>query len=298
MQSLSSNNNKLLEHISELFDGQCHQKLGDYDALLVSDEAKQHFKNYALISGALRYELCGKVDLNFAEKVMSKIKAENKECSAISINEKSAHDSEHERNDLPSALQNWINVKQSKEDSRLSNNAADAQVLDVAYNITDRDYAKSSLSKEEINLDNGYASDNAQHANSKNVTRSSGNILHLPPRVKFFKRVGIFATQIGIAAGVAVVAVIATQTYNASDTQTQPVINQAPFSSGPVSGLNLASYQTANSDYIVPVGTNNQYDEFEGPVKMGQETAQYSQKQDFERVNSYLQGYVNNHNDK
>lgn len=269
MQRLSSKNNELLMHVSELFDGQCHQKLEGDEALLVSDEAKQHFKRWALIGSGLRRELHGKVDLNFSEKVMSKISASNAELTPLTKEADQSSDFEK----LPSALRMWKPVTPQTQ--------SHAELASANEATKEQDFV---------------ALDSTLDQPCTEVCAKADNVkLELPRRVKFFKRVGIVATQVGIAAGVAAVAVIGMQTYNAAEVTTPNIATNTAFNSGPVSGLNLASYQTSNQDLVMRMDGNSDLtnsDEAESPIVQGRETAQFSQSQDVERVNSYLQGFV------
>lgn len=299
MQHLSSKKYEHLMHVSELFDGHSHLQAEGDRAALTSDEVKAHLKNWALIGSALRGELPAKFDPNFADKVMARL--ENEQISPVHENARTdssspAIASEPEFSwvppvghqdtpacdeDLPSLLQkphafsNTASAQSERELAReraLSLKLKRADELMRTFEVVNEEASESKL----------------RHENEVTVNVSSERTSSWS-RFFSFKRLAIFTSQVAIAASVAVVAIVGLQTYNAAD----PVIGEPGVVNnrvGPVSGLSLASYQ--NSDNAVMMDMQQMPE----PNLEGQEAYQSDlerkQKEELERINLYVQGYV------
>lgn len=110
-------------------------------------------------------------------------------------------------------------------------------------------------------------------------------------RTLSLKRVGIFVSQIAIAASVATVAVIGLQTYNAAEINIKSVASTASTTVGPVVGLNLASYQNSDSEIVLDVDgathpENVAHQEDQANIKQ-------KRQEEIDKINSYLNGYIN-----
>lgn len=271
MQQLSSKKYEPLLHASELFDGQSHQQVPEDSALLASAEVKGHMKNWALIGSALRGEMPAKIDLNFADKVMARLKDE----------EPLASDSEQglgwvppcEDDELPSLLQKRSLLKAQYHN--LAANLQQAQAQVQVQKLADQDEIVALTPQHTANVD-------AQ-------VKTQASALH-----RFFtlKRLGRFVSQAAIAATVAVVAIVGLQTYNAADPViSDPAATVATTTVGPVSGLSLASYQNSDNDVLMHVEQMPS-----SRVSNGNETyhseVERQQKEELERINLYVQGYV------
>lgn len=108
--------------------------------------------------------------------------------------------------------------------------------------------------------------------------------------VPYFKKAGIYISQLAIAATVACVTVIGYQTYNASDPS---VIEPAASSAvGNISGVNLASYQNTGNDNVIKLKdmkkehTNLQNMQYQNEAEIKDQ-----QEKEIQRINDYLQGY-------
>lgn len=273
MQQLSSKKYEPLLHASELFDGQSHQQVPEDSALLASAEVKGHMKNWALIGSALRGEMPAKIDLNFADKVMARLKDE----------EPLASDSEQglgwvppcEDDELPSLLQKRSLLKAQYHNLAANLQQAKAQAQVQVQELADQDEIVALTPQHTANVD-------AQ-------VKTQASALH-----RFFtlKRLGRFVSQAAIAATVAVVAIVGLQTYNAADPViSDPAATVATTTVGPVSGLSLASYQNSDNDVLMHVEQIPS-----SRVSNGNETyhseVERQQKEELERINLYVQGYV------
>lgn len=273
MQQLSSKKYEPLLHASELFDGQSHQQVPEDSALLASAEVKGHMKNWALIGSALRGEMPAKIDLNFADKVMARLKDE----------EPLASDSEQglgwvppcEDDELPSLLQKRSLLKAQYHNLAANLQQAKAQAQVQVQELADQDEIVALTPQHTANVD-------AQ-------VKTQASALH-----RFFtlKRLGRFVSQAAIAATVAVVAIVGLQTYNAADPViSDPAATVATTTVGPVSGLSLASYQNSDNDVLMHVEQMPS-----SRVSNGNETyhseVERQQKEELERINLYVQGYV------
>ena len=271
MQQLSSKKYEPLLHASELFDGQSHQQVPEDSALLASAEVKGHMKNWALIGSALRGEMPAKIDLNFADKVMARLKDE----------EPLASDSEQglgwvppcEDDELPSLLQKRSLLKAQYHN--LAANLQQAQAQVQVQELADQDEIVALTPQHTANVD-------AQ-------VKTQASALH-----RFFtlKRLGRFVSQAAITATVAVVAIVGLQTYNAADPViSDPAATVATTTVGPVSGLSLASYQNSDNDVLMHVEQMPSSHVTNGNESYHSEVER-QQKEELERINLYVQGYV------
>ncbi len=92
-----------------------------------------------------------------------------------------------------------------------------------------------------------------------------------------------------IAASVATIAVIGLQVYNASNVQMDNIATTASNTVGPVTGLNLAAYQNNAAD--LPVVLDSSPSELEQHVD-DKAAAAKIRKEELDKVNLYIQGYI------
>lgn len=108
-----------------------------------------------------------------------------------------------------------------------------------------------------------------------------------------WRRAAFFFTQAAVAASIAMVTVFGWQTWNAGDnfSLSDPAANAVM---GPVS-VNLASYQSANTDKIINLDANigQSVDVRRARSPVNREIRQM-QGREAERINAYLRGYVLN----
>lgn len=281
MQHLSSKKYEHLMHVSELFDGQCHQAEGD-SVLLASAEVKQHLKNWSLIGSALRDELPAKIDLNFADKVMARIDADCQGIQGSNDTVSWVPPREEVDDDLPSLLQ------ASNRDRFAQSAALQAEYHAVASKLKQAQAAEQELHElhELQELQDQPLADVAKvnSVQHKRVEAVRG----------FFtlRRLAVMSAQVAVAASVAVVAVVGMQTYNAAD----PVIdNQSNVSVaanvGPMSGLNLASYQNSDNELMMNLEQMPE-PELKGTEGNQSNDIKAQQQKELERINRYVQGYV------
>lgn len=283
MQRMSSKNEQLVR-ASTLFDGQCHQMSKDDFDLLASEEVRPHLAQWSLIRSAMRKELPARVDLAFSQKVMARIN---------SLDESKSEETEQ----LPSMLASKSAFKaglvayaKNHEQQPISAVGAYEQEQNVgAYTPTNVgayqpenmvDFKVTNVSSYEFETNVAYNQplDSLQSNNNK---RSVG-WLNL-------KRVGVFASQIAIAASVAAVAVVGLQTYNASDITVENPASTAYTNNSAISGLSLASFTSNDSDVMVQLN-NNMPDTAGTPEAKA--AIKQQQQQEIERINLYLQGYI------
>lgn len=104
-----------------------------------------------------------------------------------------------------------------------------------------------------------------------------------------FKKLVPLALQTVVAASVAAVAVIGLQVYNASNVQMDDIATTASTNIGPVTGLNLASFQNNPTDAPVRLDTVSPKLDIHEDER---ETAAKLRKEELEKVNMYIQGYI------
>lgn len=288
MQKMSSKDEQLLR-ASTLFDGQCHQIQQDDFELLASDEVRTHLKNWSLIGSTLRNELPAQLDPNFADKVMSRI-AETKASDE-------ALDS-----DLPSML--------------ASKSAFKAGL--AAYAQSHAHQAHVGPYEDEMAV-GAYEQEQSVGAYEHKLSANTQRVAHVGPyesQVKGsyeqpvedvnlarpqrhagwlnLKRIGIFASQIAIAASVAIVAVVGLQTYNASDISVEHPASTSYTTNSAIGGLSLTSYQNNDGDVLMQF--NNQMPRAQIDNSNGNNAyradLKQQQEKEIERINLYIRGYV------
>lgn len=304
MQHLSSKKYEHLMHASEVFDGQNYQTPDAVAALTGSDEVsademKRHLKNWSLIGAALRHELPPRIDLNFSDKVMAQLDAEQLEAQEVSADVQ-AHawvppiDAKRE-SDLPAMLQGkWSQPGPLKPEANQQQLAHEYQSL--VANLKQADGAAAA------GADFDQAALNRPERQEQVVAQVKA-AAQRRPQLSFSRslsRVGGLVGQIAVAASVAVVAVVGVQLYNAS----QPAYNDqvattATTQVGPVNGLNLASYQNSDKDLIINP-ENLPQAQVKGNDAKAQNQGQdltdaqlrAEQQAELERINLYVQGYM------
>lgn len=106
---------------------------------------------------------------------------------------------------------------------------------------------------------------------------------------KAFHKIGFVVSQTAIAASIAMVTVIGYQTYNAVDNLSQ---EQAPVAAlGPVSNVNLASYQSVPNNNVIRLGDGS----YNGNGNLNttrQVEIRNSQNKEMELINDYIRLYV------
>ena len=283
MQHLSSKKKyEHLMHASEVFDGQNYQTPEALAALRGSDEVsademKRHLKNWSLIGAALRHELPARIDPNFADKVMARLAAED---------------------DAPTAA--WVPPQEQAWVPPLESESTEAEVAErdlelptmlqgkwsqhaPSQQVVAHEYAALVTNMKAMQVDFDQAALNTQeHQPMKRSLKLT------------FKRVSSLLGQAAVAAAVAVVAVFGIQLYNASQPEfEEPVATTASTQVGPVTGLNLASYQNSDNDLLINPETVTQ------PQAQGSKNQDLSdaelraeQQAELERINLYVQGYM------
>lgn len=106
---------------------------------------------------------------------------------------------------------------------------------------------------------------------------------------KFMRKFGFVLSQTAVAASIAMVTVIGYQTWNAEDNLSQDPVAVSAF--GPVSNVNLASYQTSQSNNSIRLGYNV-YNTENSELHDREAQIRSSQNQELERINNYIKGYV------
>lgn len=283
MQHRSSKKYEHLMHVSELFDGHCHQQGAEDRASLSCDEVKVHLKNWALIGSALRGELPAKFDPNFADKVMARLEHEHMDSAPVAEDESfgvgAAADNMAAQPEL-----SWVPPSGSAA-SHLDEELP--SLLQKRHAFRDMERIRMQVANApEVKLGAAAASTVEPAAELKTAQAESMNWLHLFS----FKRVAMFASQVAIAASVAVVAIVGLQTYNASDPVLGEPAGAVANNVGPVSGLSLASYQNSDNEVLMNLK------QMPEPNLEGQEAYQSDlerkQQEELERINLYVQGYV------
>lgn len=305
MQHLSSKKYEHLMHASEVFDGQNYQTPDAIAALTGSDEVsademKRHLKNWSLIGAALRHELPPRIDLNFCDKVMAQLDAQDVNAGIPADVQAQAWvpPIEAERaSDLPTMLQGkWRQPGPLQPVANQQQVAHEYQALVANLKQADGIAAEVSVA------DFDQAALNRPERQEQVVAQVKAAALRRP-KLSFSRslsRVGGLVGQIAVAASVAVVAVVGVQLYNAS----QPAYNDqvattAATQVGPVNGLNLASYQNSDKDLIINP-ENLPQAQVKGRVAKEQNQEQdltdaqlrAEQQAELERINLYVQGYM------
>lgn len=101
------------------------------------------------------------------------------------------------------------------------------------------------------------------------------------------KKIGLFVSQVAVAASVAVVAVIGLQTYNAAEQSMENMATTASTNVGPVVGLSLASYQSNDNDMVLNVDAiqKSDNDYYQADIKQ-------KRQEELDKINLYVKGYV------
>lgn len=284
MQHLSSKKYEHLMHASEVFDGQNYQNPEALAALRGSDEVsademKRHLKNWSLIGAALRHELPARIDPNFADKVMARLEAED---------------------DAPTAA--WVPPQEQAWVPPLESESTEAEVAERDLELPTMLQGKwSQRAPSQQVVAHEYAAlvtnmkAQAQSAEFDQAALNTQEHQPIKRSLKLtFKRVSGLLGQAAVAAAVAVVAVFGIQLYNASQPEfEEPVATTASTQVGPVTGLNLASYQNSDNDLLINPETVTQ------PQAQGSKNQDLSdaelraeQQAELERINLYVQGYM------
>lgn len=306
MQRMSSKDEQLIR-ASALFDGQCRQMSQEDFDLLASDEVRSHLKHWALIGSALRHELPAQIDPNFSEKVMAQVKLTPKAQSESS-------------DDLPSLLTSKSAFRAGLARYARANvqadqmpSANDDDLQDQAVGAYEQKavgaYEQKAVGAYQPKMSVGsYELPSVGAYNVSNVGsyEFQANIAYDQPFTKEqsvetprksgwlnLKRIGVFATQIAIAASVALVAVVGVQTYRASDISIEQPASTAFTNNSAIGGLSLATYTNNDNDVLMHLNTQdshpaaNQREAEEIRAELKQQ-----QQQEIERINMYVKGYV------
>ena len=113
-----------------------------------------------------------------------------------------------------------------------------------------------------------------------------------PRKVSFnftFKKVAFAVSQFAIAASVAAVTIIGWQTFNADE---KLGVDSTSTSLGSVNGVNLASYQTSQTQKGIKL--NHHYSDIDSKngIKMDEKEFRKQQALEVDRINNYIRGYV------
>ena len=103
------------------------------------------------------------------------------------------------------------------------------------------------------------------------------------------KKAGTVLIQTAVAATVATVAVIGMHVYNASNVQMDNIATTASSNVGPVNGLNLAAFQTNESDIV---SLNNNVNDNAKPNATDKADLSKLRQAELEKVNTYVQGFI------
>lgn len=291
MQKMSSKDEQLLR-ASTLFDGQCHQRSQDDFQLLATDEVRTHLKHWALIGSALRNELPAKIDPDFSTKVMARI--ENADQAQFDADSSALPSLLASKSAFRTGLAAYANAHYSAPQVRDSNQqvgaydkaqvgayqprnvgAYDQEQAASAYQIT-------SVGSYEFKTNMAYSQ---PFEDSPNRLQRKVGWLNL-------KRIGVFASQIAIAASVAIVAVVGLQTYNASDIATEQPATTSYTTNSAIGGLSLASYQNSDADVISQFNTQMPKAQVGSGNGAYQAELKQQQEEEIELINRYIRGYV------
>lgn len=134
-----------------------------------------------------------------------------------------------------------------------------------------------------------YERDNCfdQSSLQQDVNKTSKVKLAMPSIV--LKKAVTVLIQTAIAATVATVAVIGMQVYNASNVQMDNIATTASNNVGPVNGLNLAAFQTNESDIV---SLNNNVNDSAKPNATDKTDLSKVRQEELDKVNSYVQGFI------
>ena len=113
-----------------------------------------------------------------------------------------------------------------------------------------------------------------------------------PRKVSFnftFKKVAFAVSQFAIAASVAAVTIIGWQTFNADE---KLGVDSTSTSLGSVNGVNLASYQTSQTQKGIKLNQHNSDIDSKNGIKMDEKEFRKQQALEVDRINNYIRGYV------
>lgn len=131
--------------------------------------------------------------------------------------------------------------------------------------------------------------DNFDQSSLQQDVNKAGKVKLAMPTIAL-KKAGTVLIQTAVAATVATVAVIGMQVYNASNMQMENIATTASNNVGPVNGLNLAAFQTNESDIV---SLNNNVNDSAKPTPPSDKTDLSKLRQaELEKVNTYVQGFI------
>ena len=113
-----------------------------------------------------------------------------------------------------------------------------------------------------------------------------------PRKVSFnftFKKVAFAVSQFAIAASVAAVTIIGWQTFNADE---KLGVDSTSTSLGSVNGVNLASYQTSQTQKGIKLNQHYSDIDSKNGIKMDEKEFRKQQALEVDRINNYIRGYV------
>ena len=113
-----------------------------------------------------------------------------------------------------------------------------------------------------------------------------------PRKVSFnftFKKVAFAVSQFAIAASVAAVTIIGWQTFNADE---KLGVDSTSTSLGSVNGVNLASYQTSQTQKGIKLNQHYSNIDSKNGIKMDEKEFRKQQALEVDRINNYIRGYV------
>ena len=113
-----------------------------------------------------------------------------------------------------------------------------------------------------------------------------------PRKVSFnftFKKVAFAVFQFAIAASVAAVTILGWQTFNADE---KLGVDSTSTSLGSVNGVNLASYQTSQTQKGIKLNQHYSDIDSKNGIKMDEKEFRKQQALEVDRINNYIRGYV------
>ena len=113
-----------------------------------------------------------------------------------------------------------------------------------------------------------------------------------PRKVSFnftFKKVAFAVSQFAIAASVAAVTIIGWQNFNADE---KLGVDSTSTSLGSVNGVNLASYQTSQTQKGIKLNQHYSDIDSKNGIKMDEKEFRKQQALEVDRINNYIRGYV------
>ena len=113
-----------------------------------------------------------------------------------------------------------------------------------------------------------------------------------PRKVSFnftFKKVAFAVSQFAIAASVAAVTIIGWQIFNADE---KLGVDSTSTSLGSVNGVNLASYQTSQTQKGIKLNQHYSDIDSKNGIKMDEKEFRKQQALEVDRINNYIRGYV------